>query len=284
MTRASRFPARVAFSLAKPYHQRIAFGSGTTKGSVTPLDGVFDTTELRLNTNDRPAESEVLPRNWQRKDWDVESVKNEFFLTQGGARRARLPLQPVLEGTITATCWIPGREQSPHAVAVGTSGSGNVYVFRVAQQGDASLIRQFRGHEGPITSIAVARDLRYLATASRDATIRVWPLSGAFTDDALANRWGATFEIRDDRLVVTAIRNDGPLYFRGVRAQDTITAVGYQKDDETITLKSPQEMLTELDSHTWEQMLLFEYRRDRGMLRAFQMFSRLAAAEFAVHR
>lgn len=41
---------------------------------------------------------------------------------------------------------------------------------------DPSLVRTFRGHRGPVTSIDFAPDLRYLASGSADKCIMLWNL------------------------------------------------------------------------------------------------------------
>ena len=70
--------------------------------------------------------------------------------------------------------------------------------------------------------MGVSLDLRYLISGSQDSTVRVWPLNEVHGEEALVNRWGARFEIRGDELQVAAIREDGPLYFRGVHQGDVI--------------------------------------------------------------
>ena len=53
---------------------------------------------------------------------------------------------------------------------------GSRYTLALYQASDGSLIQKFVGHSGPINSVSVSPDGKYLASASSDQTVAVWPL------------------------------------------------------------------------------------------------------------
>ena len=117
----------------------------------------------------------------------------------------------------------------PYAVAIGDFHPGNIFIFRLDKAKTATILRQFRGHEGGVLSIAVSRDRRYLATGSDDATVRVWNLTDLTMGTCWVNRWGAGFEIRNGQLFATGVREDGRLHSRGVRTDDVLRSIGWEK-------------------------------------------------------
>jgi WD40 repeat protein len=40
-----------------------------------------------------------------------------------------------------------------------------------------AFVRSFRGHTGPVTSVAFSRDGRLLISGSQDGTVKVWDLT-----------------------------------------------------------------------------------------------------------
>ena len=273
-----RVPTRVAFPVAAPYHQQIYFSTKPAVGKqLATLESGFDTQRLRLVdklSNGRG----IVPPNWKRGEWRIATRRanngsEEYYLTFKGQRRASIPWNVSSFGIPTAFCWIPNFDGKTHAVAIGASGNGNIYVFKLAEEGKCPLIRQFRGHEGPITSIAVSLNLTYLASGSEDATVRVWSLDDLFAANELSNRWGAEFDENDDgQLIVSSIRKDGPLYFRGVREGDVIQEVGFQDNDQTVKYEQPRQMLKLLSQHRTDQTIYFKHTRIRGEAKEFVLY------------
>ncbi|MCL4205272.1 MAG: caspase family protein [Pirellulaceae bacterium] len=270
---AVRPPLRVAFARERPYY-RVAFGYDADRWS-----GTFDATTLQLGREQQVDSKDWMLNTWWRGDWSLVTVpattaSNEetYWLAKAGRRVAQLPLRPGVEGSPTATCWIPDRQGQPLAVVVGTDGQNNLYVFRLAEQGGCPLLRMFRRHEAAVTSVGISRDLRYLVSAAQDMTIRFWPVGDAMIGDAVANRWGAEFAANEGRLTVTAVRADGPLYGRGVRAGDSIRKLMWREGGERISNDAPAEMLAALQDRPWQERLVFEHGRGGNLTGAFQIF------------
>ena len=53
---------------------------------------------------------------------------------------------------------------------------GSRYTLALYRASDGTRLRTFVGHTGPIKSVSVSPDGRYLASASSDQTVAVWPL------------------------------------------------------------------------------------------------------------
>ena len=134
----------------------------------------------------------------------------------------QIPLKMNEVGDITNWAFVadPKNPLNPSALILGTSGKNHIYVYRVAQN-QCQQVREYRGHTAAVSSVGVSADNRYLVSSSKDGTVGFWRLDNAFEIDkakqAWINRWGATFEIVNNRLVVKESIQDGPLYFRGVR-------------------------------------------------------------------
>lgn len=265
---------RVAFAIEQPFY-RIAIGTRRQANGDVPLDNAFDLSGVKLD-----AARQLDERDWLNNDgwsggWDVKSQREEaretHWLSFNNALVTQLPLHPTLHGRPTAWCWIPDREGRPFAVAVGTSIQGNVFIFRLDKAKTATILRQFRGHEGGVLSIAVSRDRRYLATGSDDTTVRIWNLSGFDDADVLVNRWGAGFEIRNGQLFATGVREDGPIHFRGVRTDDVLRSLAWKNNGMVQNPNDPAEMLRVLQTCSWDTQVVFDFRRREVDVPSFQM-------------
>lgn len=277
-----RSPLRVAFAREEPLY-RLAFGAERS-GDAVPLQHVFDTDRVQIDEASRINERDWVPENADSQGWSVEVQRNastaleSYRLVERGEPRGKIPLDPNSQGSPSAWAWIPDADGRPFAVAVGTSSSGNIYVFRLAGKDECPMLQVFRGHSGRVTSLSVSRDHRYLSSASTDATIRIWPLRDWLHDSAMTQRWGADFENQAGQLVVGSIREDGPVYFRGMRRGDVIQRlrwsngldakgnVQYQSSDE------PEAMLRSLRELPWDTMVAFESVRGREPVHPFQIF------------
>ena len=220
-----------------------------------------------------------VPGAWGLETKETPGGQQQYWLTKGGRRAARIPLDDVRQGRITVQCWLPGSDGQPAAVALGTNRQCNLYVYRLAEQGTCPLIRQFRGHTGPVASLSYSQDLKYLLSAAADGTIRVWRWDGAAVRDAgytNLDRWGARFVIEGETLTVTELREDGPLYFRGIRQGDTVTRLELpQEGDGQAQIKAinqPVAMLKALSENPADQLVLFHYQRGRTSQKRFQSY------------
>jgi len=281
-------PLKVAFPAERPFYRLGLSKSATTRqirdgGQAAgrrggpAIDHLFDTNLLKLDRLNRDASAKWLPENWLSKGWQVRQTAEEggrraLWFYEGETRRARIPLVEMLDGAYRVVCWIPGREPGsrPSAAAIGTS-AGEIYVFRLADQGMAPVLRRFRGHGAEVTSLAVSLDLRYLASASLDGTLGVWPLAGLTSDAELIQRWGADFQLVDGQLAAQDVRANGPAYFRGIRDGDRITELRYRAGDEDRVANTPDDMRAALAEVDWRTLMTFRYVRGRAAPQAFQI-------------
>jgi WD40 repeat protein len=268
---------RVAFAAQEPYY-RVAFGTQPQASGVAAFERSFDLENVQLQAAPELRETDWLRPTAAQGQWSVVSTPEpggtvSHWLYQGKEKAARLPLRSEVHGQPTATFWLAGRNNQPAAVAVGTSLQNLIYVFQLPAQGEARVLRQFRGHEGTIRSISVSRDGRYLVSSADDATIRVWNLTGFAKDSETVNRWGAEFELQNGQLVVQSIREDGPIYFRGVRAADTITALGWWDGKQWTETNKSGEMLAILRGEIGKKPVAFYYRRGEQVQPAFNQYA-----------
>lgn len=282
---ATAAPLRVAFPLEEPYY-RIGVGTQQRGDSPPPINHVFDTDRLRL-TRSAGQEADTgdikwLPDTWGRGDWRVASSvdgfgRRQWHLVQAGAQRARLPLTEERTGAYRSVCWIPGQDlKQPPLAAIGTS-AGGILLVRVTATGEAPIVRRFRGHSSDVLSLAVSRDLRWLVSASADATVRVWPLGPAASESNTINRWGATFAIEDaageaaPQLFIASIREDGPLYFRGARQGDRVVSCEWIESGGRTEVTDSAQQLAKLTDAPWDGVVKFELQTGRQPSRSFQI-------------
>ncbi|MDA1177891.1 MAG: WD40 repeat domain-containing protein, partial [Planctomycetota bacterium] len=166
-------------------------------------------------------------------------------------------------------------------MAIATSGHNNIYIYRLADSGDAPLLRQFRGHGARVSSLSISADRRYLASASDDGTARIWNMEGLDTENPQLLRWGARFSVTDEQLIVSELRADSPLYFRGLRSGDTIRRLRWVEAPPTKAqvadanngyrdTESPQEMIRHLEENDWRTPVTFTLTRGRNFEKSFQ--------------
>ena len=234
---------KVAFAKEKPFY-RIAFGvEPHDRGfnDYADLEESFDATTSALHRDTRLTAADWLTGDWLRGNWRAKLMADgSLQLTENGTPKGRVVLDPRIEGRPRCFCWIADRQGKPVAIAVGTDVQDSIYVFRLIEQGVCPILRHFRGHHDYVTSLAVSRDLRYLASGSADGTIMLWSLSGYEKGDDVRGRWGADFAVRDGQLVATDLDAAGPLFRRGLRVGDVVTGIRWPADsaDQTETRAS----------------------------------------------
>jgi WD40 repeat protein len=270
-----RPPLKVAFAAEAPFY-RLGFSTTADAAKLDAIEFVFDANLLRLEQVNSGRAGRWLPESWLSNGWEVREEtaagRSGLWFYQGGLRRAQIPLNEVRDGAFRTVCWIPSRQQGgpPEAAAVGTS-SGEIFLFRPAADGAAPIIRRFRGHSADVASIAVSLDLRFLASASLDGAIGVWPISGITRNDALMQRWGAGFEASGGQLVAAKVQPEGPVYFRGLRSGDRLVELRYRSADEDHVATTPEQMLAALSECPWNAQMLFKFARGRDIEQAFQI-------------
>ncbi|MFM8579071.1 MAG: hypothetical protein ACKOCN_09775, partial [Planctomycetaceae bacterium] len=182
------------------------------------------------------APSDGGPAGWSIRRSDRHSAGVETWtLVRDGAEGGSLSLSVDWQGRLgperSCVAWIRKDvgDGEPHAVALGTD--RGIFVFRITDEGECPLVRRYRGHEDGVTSLAVSRDMRWLASGGRDGIVMLWPLAG-LDGDPLFDRWGAVIAAEEGRAVVRTADDSGPLAGKGVIAGDGIVSVSSLSDGE----------------------------------------------------
>ncbi len=238
---------------------------------------VFDTSGDRLERDPKADREQWIPANWwPGNPWSIEKSgtdeEPEFWLSQSGRRRGRLPIDLAYQGLVTAAAWIPGDDGRPAAVAVATDKTNNIYVFRLVNTGVCPLLRQFRGHASPVSSIGISADAKYMVSSSADVTVRIWPLRDWASDDKDLQRWGVTWREEANQLIVDQLRSDGPLRFRGVRVGDRLAQIRWKQDNRAMQANTPQQMRAALRQVPANTLMLFRFERRGADPVVFQIF------------
>ncbi len=118
------------------------------------------------------------------------------------------------DGRWWAHTFIPPGPGHPRA-CVAVACEAGVAIYRID---DRVRCRFVAGHGGPVYSLAVSADRRWLASGSRDQTLGLTTLAGCDTVAPL----GAEFDIRDDKLVVNGVTSHGFAEAAGLLKDDVI--------------------------------------------------------------
>ena len=277
-------PLRVACARRGPGYQ-VAIGTQREQGRIK-LTRRFNASAPQLDSR-----LKLDPQDWSDSDdhrgnWELASpVRTEsnsihMRLTEKGRKAGQIRFDRNRHGLPTAECWIPDAQGQPAAIALAAQVNNNIYIFRLAQQGNCPILRVFRGHGSNITSLALTHDRHYLVSGASDGTVRFWPLAQLGSEDRLLDRWGAQFAIVEGgALAVTSIRKDGPLYFRGVRRGDQLNALSWYDNTATRGQETPvrtarmaRAILAQLQNSSWDALLVFDFNRGRARGPVFQMF------------
>ena len=298
---------KVAFAAEQPYY-RVAFG--TTRASrgfndYGDLQETFDTTSLSHGT-EQTKPGDWIPSDWLNGGWTARRQNDgtlQLFLNgapQGTislSARAGVPplggsvdgtppkggtlaLSVLDEGTPQCYCWVPDAAGKPFAIAVGTDVQDSIYICRLVANGPCPILRHFRGHNDRVTSLGTSRDLKYLVSGSADGTVRFWNLADlagdarSYKPEAQASgsgRWGATFAVQDGKLVASDVHPAGPLYGKGMRKGDVVTALRWPADRAEKSENNAAAMLDQLQKLPWGTQVVFEYARNGAAQPAFQL-------------
>jgi WD40 repeat protein len=132
-----------------------------------PLDWSFsleDLTLRKLSETSRPAD--YRRAELSRDDLTVEVQRGRRALDVKRDGKTLVTHRFVF--AINCATLLPGRR-----VAVGT-GNG---IYLMSTEGDpGKVLCRFRGHQGGVVAVAASADGRYLLTAGRDTTLRLWDL------------------------------------------------------------------------------------------------------------
>jgi WD40 repeat protein len=265
---------KVAFAKEKPFY-RIAFGTDYRDrgfNDYADLQASFDPTRSSLSRDTSLQAPDWLPADWSQGGWRARLLGDgSLQLAENGVPKGKVVLDARLEGRPRCYCWIPDAQDKPFAIAVGTDVQNSVYVFRLAEKGSCPILRHFRGHHDYVTSLAVSRDARLLASSSADGTIMVWSLSEYQKGAEVLGRWGAEFALGDQGLVVKHLDPAGPLLRKGLREGDVVTTIRWPAEGTQRTESQPAAMLRALQTVPWATQVVFEARRERAARPTFQL-------------
>jgi WD40 repeat protein len=284
---------KVAFAAEQPFY-RVAFGkiqSGRGFNDYGALEETFDTTQLSRGVA-RPKPGEWLTPDWLSGGWTAKPLSDgtlQLFLNDvprgtvtfrnvSGTLRVppsngtRSVPDTLDEGTPRCFCWIPDAASGqPFAIAVGTDVQDSIYICRLVERGACPILRHFRGHNDRVTSLGASRDLKYLVSGSADGTVRFWNLAGYAQGAAAPGRWGAAFVVQDGKLVANDVHPAGPLFGKGIRKGDVLTALRWPADRAEQSENHPEAMLEKLAALPWGTQVVFEYSRKGAAQPAFQL-------------
>lgn len=279
--------------------RRIAAGIAAAGAQAPPpLDETFDLENLTLEP---PGDTVWAPAAGRAGAWAIAAAPprrqgvETWQLSRGGQAAGLVDLEMSWQGRLgppqACVSWIArDGEAEPWAVALGTD--RGIFVYQLAAEGAAGIVRRYRGHEDGVLSLAVSADGRWLASGGRDGVVMLWPLAGIEQRRPLFDRWGVTLEVRGGRAVVTEIDEAGPLAGRDVRLGDAIARVsgadGVPGRGQTAVdadpaalppaawVADPAAVVRTLAECPWSRQLAFVVERDGQPL---EPFNRLPAWE-----
>jgi len=265
---------KVAFAKEEPYY-RIAFGSDFRDGGYNDyadLQSSFDITRSALTCNVPVQASDWLAADWGQGDWRAKLLADGTLqLTEAGSPRGSVVLDPRSEGRPRCYCWIADGQGRPTAIAVGTDVQNSVFACRLVEKGPCPILRHFRGHQDYVTSLTVSRDRRFLASGSADGTIMTWSLSQYEKGQENLGRWGADFTIRGAQLVIKTLDPAGPLFRKGLREGDEISAIRWPAEPAGHAEKQPEAIVAALRTLPWATQVVFESSREGKIRAPFQI-------------
>lgn len=245
------------------------------------FDVEFDLSESKLLSAKPDKDANFVPAQRLAEIWEASA---NFKLMEDKVERADLSKRVRWNAPGTAVCTLPAPSQSTdqnelnsaqgkRAVFVGSGSENMVYTYMDGDSKPPKIVRQFRGHFGEIKSLGTSADGRYLVSGSEDAMVSVWNLQGLFTAPALINRWGCEFAIESNQLIASEVREDGPLYFRGVRGGDQLVSIGWTDAvGELFAESDPVKMRQQLLDLPLSTMVVFQFQRLRTPLLPFNSF------------
>ncbi len=264
---------KVAFARDDPPY-RIALGTRVRErgfNDYAELEESFDPVRLELGAPGPVKPAEWLPVDWCGGSWSVKPQANNTLQTyRDQAPQGRIVLDPCFEGRPRSYCWIADAKGEPVAIAVGTDVQNSVYVYRLVPQGRCPILRHFRGHHDYVTSVAVSRDLRYLASASADGTLGFWSLAKLDQGAELPGRWGAALSVQGDRLVAADVHPAGPLWGKGLRSGDVVLQIRWSDGKTEHAERDPAGVLKQLAELPWGTQVAFESARRGERQPSFQ--------------
>lgn len=257
-------------------------------GSADAWEHAFDLTRVEIGRATAIDPARLRQPQTGEPRWTVRPEPTpggeRYRLYFGDQPRARLPLEPQSHGAPSAIAVlsapaVEGADTATRtALAIGSGMRNNIYLYEAPRQASdepLKLLRQFRVHSGTVNSLSVSPDQRYLASGSEDATVAIWPLGGLWDATRLESLWGLELEVTPRGLEVLRIREDGPLFFRGVREGDTLASLRTtdpRNPSVVVERTQPEEMRAALEAVAFDSLVVFRWQRRGVDLPAFQSF------------
>jgi WD40 repeat protein len=265
---------KVAFARGDPPY-RIAFGTLPRErgfNDYADLDESFDPVGLELGVPGALDPAEWLAPDWCRGNWTAQRQPDGGLQTyRDGVAQGRVVLDPSFEGRVRSYCWIADAKGETFAIAVGTDLQNSVYVLRLVAEGRCPVLRHFRGHHDFVTSVAVSRDLRYLASASADGTVMFWSLASIERGAEVPGRWGADFAAQGEELAAANVHPAGTLWGKGVRSGDLVREIRWNDGKAVHSENRPASIREQLQGLPWGTQVTFEYLRQGVRQPPFQL-------------
>jgi WD40 repeat protein len=164
-----------------------------------------------------------LPRSFRTAAWPLAFSRSGGSVA-GVSSAGQLFVWDARTGSVRAHIVPPGHTGfsaaalSPDGRYVVTTGSDGI--ARLWSTRDATMLTEFRGVVGGVTSVAFSLDGKQVLTAGEDGTARIWdpglglpvkrrrfPLTEFGTGGALGTRWGDTFVLGDTKIPVFDLRS-----------------------------------------------------------------------------
>jgi WD40 repeat protein len=254
---------------------RVAFGVEPANRGFNDYAGLQETFDPSTGLG---RGAPLQPADWQDAEfgagrWRVKLLPGgaSLQLFEADAPRGIVELDKEMQGQARCYCWVPGADGKPLAIAVGTDTQNGVYVFRLAAAGRCPLVRQFRGHQDFVTSVAISRDFRYLASGSADGTVQYWSLADLSEGQTTWGRWGVRFEVVEGGLRAQDLNEAGPVFRRGLRAGDQITRIRWVESTGVREAEDPLGIARWLEACPWDTQIEFSFSRRGADRPGFQL-------------
>ena len=240
-----------------------------TRIDVDPLDAAFGARAMAVEAVDRGA--------WKAR---IEQGGYRLQLTQGGAARGRIDLDPIWQGRLTSDssyAFIRDAGGRETAIAVGTDTQNGIFVYNLDTSGPCRMLRYFRGHNEQVTSLSVTGDRRFLTSGAADGTVRYWKLE-KLDSKAFFTRWGADVALnRDGQLVVRNCVDSSPLFHKGVRDGDVIEKIVWVSEEraegKVLGSEDASAIYRQMQSLPMNKQLGMDIRREGRRLPRFNIVS-----------
>ncbi|SMP76524.1 WD domain-containing protein, G-beta repeat-containing protein [Neorhodopirellula lusitana] len=257
-TQASVRPC--GFIALSPDESQLAFGP-----RLSEMQGAGDLKRAWDLKRGELIEGELARVDWklpivQPVGWQVRrqgQPMDQLVLEDPRGSRWQIDLERGRQGSYSSHCFLfAENEAEPVGIAVGTENINSIFVYRfevdpgagfnaklpsTAQSQEAAqrpkLVRWFRDHTGPVTSLIANEDGTVLYSGSLDHTIKIWRLNGLFDSNdpgvfQNASHWGCGFVIEQGSVVVRDVDRSGIAFARSLREGDRIDRIqGYAGDD-----------------------------------------------------